>query len=57
MCFDRSELGAFAEEMNMKSARFMLAAVVEETGLLVLSISLIKFSRMFIKYLTDKKLL
>ncbi|XP_049875075.1 dopamine D2-like receptor isoform X2 [Pectinophora gossypiella] len=37
--FGRTDIGAFAEEMNMKSARFMLAAVVEETGLIMANLA------------------
>ncbi|KAJ2951695.1 hypothetical protein O0L34_g13857 [Tuta absoluta] len=36
---DKTDIGAFAEEMNMKSARFMLAAVVEETGLIMANLA------------------
>ncbi|KAM3958761.1 dopamine D2-like receptor [Aphomia sociella] len=38
--FDRTEMGAYAEELvNSRSARFMLAAVVEETGLIMANLA------------------
>ncbi|XP_037293444.1 dopamine D2-like receptor [Manduca sexta] len=38
--FGRTEMGAYAEELaNTRSARFMLAAVVEETGLIMANLA------------------
>ncbi|XP_041981106.1 dopamine D2-like receptor [Aricia agestis] len=38
--FDKTDIGAYAEEMaNSRSARFMLAAVVEETGLIMANLA------------------
>ncbi|XP_013191520.1 dopamine D2-like receptor [Amyelois transitella] len=38
--FGRTEMGAYAEELvNSRSARFMLAAVVEETGLIMANLA------------------